>query len=166
MKSYSLRSYLCIYKYIYIFEKLSCLEQKEMATHSSVLAWKIPWTGAWWATVCGAAVRHDSGTKPQQQPWLERIKDASPALSASEAHVQTAPLPFSLSSHGLKPHPSEAVLGKTEIEREVFRFSSRNAWGLTSFSAMVADPSDFISFIFLFDSYPVVVEFMHPGFGS
>ena len=22
-----------------------------MATHSSVLAWRIPWTGAWWATV-------------------------------------------------------------------------------------------------------------------
>ena len=26
--------------------------EKEMATHSSILAWKIPWTetGAWWAT--------------------------------------------------------------------------------------------------------------------
>ena len=23
---------------------------KEMATHSSILAWRIPWTGAWWAT--------------------------------------------------------------------------------------------------------------------
>ena len=28
--------------------------QKEMATHSSILAWRIPWTrGAWWATVHG-----------------------------------------------------------------------------------------------------------------
>ena len=27
-----------------------------MATHSSVLFWKIPWTkGAWWATVYGVA---------------------------------------------------------------------------------------------------------------
>jgi len=26
---------------------------KEMATHSSILAWKIPWTGVWWATVHG-----------------------------------------------------------------------------------------------------------------
>ena len=26
-----------------------------MATHSSVLAWRIPWTGAWWATIHGAA---------------------------------------------------------------------------------------------------------------
>ena len=30
--------------------------EKEMATHSSILAWKIPWTeGAWWAAVHGAA---------------------------------------------------------------------------------------------------------------
>ena len=27
--------------------------QKEMATHFSILARKIPWTGAWWATVHG-----------------------------------------------------------------------------------------------------------------
>ena len=25
--------------------------KEEMATHSSILAWKIPWIGAWWATV-------------------------------------------------------------------------------------------------------------------
>ena len=29
--------------------------KKEMATHSSVLAWRIPGTGAWWAAVCGVA---------------------------------------------------------------------------------------------------------------
>ena len=27
--------------------------EKEMATHSSMLAWRIPGTGAWWATVYG-----------------------------------------------------------------------------------------------------------------
>ena len=28
--------------------------EKETATHSSILAWEIPWTeGAWWATVHG-----------------------------------------------------------------------------------------------------------------
>ena len=28
--------------------------EKEMATHSSILAWEIPWTrGAWWASVHG-----------------------------------------------------------------------------------------------------------------
>jgi len=24
-----------------------------MVTYSSILAWRIPWTGAWWATVHG-----------------------------------------------------------------------------------------------------------------
>ena len=27
--------------------------EKEMATHSSILAWRIPWRGAWWAAVHG-----------------------------------------------------------------------------------------------------------------
>ena len=27
--------------------------EEEMATHSSILAWEIPWTGVWWATVHG-----------------------------------------------------------------------------------------------------------------
>ena len=31
--------------------------EKEMATHSSMLAWRIPWTGAWWAIVHGVAKR-------------------------------------------------------------------------------------------------------------
>ena len=29
--------------------------EKEMATHSSVLAWRIPGIGAWWAAVYGVA---------------------------------------------------------------------------------------------------------------
>ena len=29
--------------------------EEEMATHSSVLAWRIPWRGDWWATVYGVA---------------------------------------------------------------------------------------------------------------
>ena len=29
--------------------------EKAMATHSSVLAWRIPGTGAWWAAVYGVA---------------------------------------------------------------------------------------------------------------
>ena len=39
--------------------------EKEMATHSSILTWKILWTVVWWATVFGVArVRHDLATKP------------------------------------------------------------------------------------------------------
>ena len=29
--------------------------EKGMATHSSILAWRIPWTEKWWATVHGVA---------------------------------------------------------------------------------------------------------------
>ena len=29
--------------------------EKEMATHSSVPAWRIPGTGAWWAAIYGVA---------------------------------------------------------------------------------------------------------------
>ena len=31
----------------------------EMATHSSILAWRIPWTGAWQVTVHGVTKRQD-----------------------------------------------------------------------------------------------------------
>ena len=27
--------------------------EKEMATHSIILAWRVPGMGAWWAAVCG-----------------------------------------------------------------------------------------------------------------
>ena len=29
--------------------------EEEMATHSSIPAWEIPWTGGWWAMVHGVA---------------------------------------------------------------------------------------------------------------
>ena len=39
--------------------------EKEKATHSSILAWEIPYRGAWQATVHGVLrVRHDLVTKP------------------------------------------------------------------------------------------------------
>ena len=44
--------------------------EKEMATHSSILAWEIPWTeGAWQAAVHRVAERvgHDLATKQQRQ---------------------------------------------------------------------------------------------------
>ena len=36
--------------YIYIYRHEDPLE-KEVATHSNILAWRIPWTRAWWAIV-------------------------------------------------------------------------------------------------------------------
>ena len=47
--------------------------EKEMATHSSILAWKTPWTeepgGLQW---CLKRVGHDSATKQQQQIYVYR----------------------------------------------------------------------------------------------
>ena len=41
--------------------------EKEMATHSSIPAWRIPWTGAWQVTVHGVTrVRHDLMTNHHQ----------------------------------------------------------------------------------------------------
>ena len=56
--------------------------EKEMATHSSILTWRIPWTenpmdrGAWQATVHEVArVGHDLPTKPPPPPRPNIILD-------------------------------------------------------------------------------------------
>ena len=42
-----------------------------MATHSSILAWRIPWTEPWWATVHGVTrVGHDLVTKPPPRTFI------------------------------------------------------------------------------------------------
>ena len=46
-------------------EEPSCLLEKEMTTHSSILAWEIPWTVAYLATVhMVTRIRQDLATKP------------------------------------------------------------------------------------------------------
>ena len=46
--------------------------EKEMATHSSVLAWRIPEGGAWWAAVYGVA---------QSRTRLKRLSSSSMCMS-------------------------------------------------------------------------------------
>ena len=46
--------------------------EKEMATHSSVLAWRIPWTGAWWARVHGVT-KNQTTTKRLNNKIPERL---------------------------------------------------------------------------------------------
>ena len=41
--------------------------EKEMTTHSSILAWKIPWTEGAWQAMGLQRLRHDLATKQQQQ---------------------------------------------------------------------------------------------------
>ena len=55
------------YKDVYHFGASNALE-KEMATHSSILAWKIPGTGVWWAAVYGVA---------QSQTRLKQLSSSS-----------------------------------------------------------------------------------------
>ena len=50
-----------------------------MATHSSVLAWRIPGRGAWWAAVCGVA---------QSRTRLKRLSSSS-SSSGSLCHIST-----------------------------------------------------------------------------
>ena len=46
------RARLCVFTFTFHFHAL----EKEMATHSSVLAWRIPGTGGvWWAAIYGVA---------------------------------------------------------------------------------------------------------------
>ena len=48
--------------------------EKEMATHSSILAWRIPWNSLWWATVHGVArVKHDLVTKSPPPGYSEIV---------------------------------------------------------------------------------------------
>ena len=42
--------------------------KKEMATHSSTLAWEIPWTEAWWTRVHEVAKESDTTEQQQSSP--------------------------------------------------------------------------------------------------
>ena len=58
--------------------------EKEMATHSSVLAWRIPGTGAWWAAVYGVT---------QSRTRLKRLSSSTtvPRFRASQFSLFGAP---------------------------------------------------------------------------
>ena len=65
-----------------------------MATHSSILAWEIPWTeGAWWVIVHGVTkrVRHNLQTKqPQTTTTLRAIAQlASLPVKHLNKHLRT-----------------------------------------------------------------------------
>ena len=53
--------------------------EKEVAIHSSILAWEIPWTEEpWRATIHGVAgVRHDLATKPSHVYAISPIEFSS-----------------------------------------------------------------------------------------
>ena len=59
----------CIYNLMHYARVIPTKVEKEMATHSSILAWRIPDRGAWWAVVYGVA---------QSQTWLKRLSNSKP----------------------------------------------------------------------------------------
>ena len=44
------------------------LLEKRMETHSSILAWRSPWTGVWWATAHGVAESDTTDVTNTVQP--------------------------------------------------------------------------------------------------
>ena len=62
------RTRLSDFTFTFLFYAL----EKEMATHSSVLAWRIPGTVAWWASVCGLP-----STELQSWTQLKRLSSSS-----------------------------------------------------------------------------------------
>ena len=50
--------------------------EKEMATHSSILAWEIPWSLAGHSPCGCKRIKHDLATKQQQQQCTEYIVPA------------------------------------------------------------------------------------------
>ena len=58
--------------------------EKEMATHSSILAWRIPGMGgAWWAAVCGVA---------QSRTRLKQLSSSSSSRRAVTLDLSYSPL--------------------------------------------------------------------------
>ena len=65
-----------------------------MATHSSVLAWRIPGIEAWWAAVYGVA---------QSRTRLKRLSSSSSSkLSYNRSKCQPTPVLLPGESHGQK----------------------------------------------------------------
>ena len=78
--------------------------EKEMATHSSVLAWRIPGTETWWAAVYGVVER---------RTWLKRLSSSS---KWDILFTGTAPSFFSattmfLMRHSLQELPEKRYMG-------------------------------------------------------
>ena len=84
--------------------------EKEMATHSSVLAWRIPGMGAWWAAVYGAA---------QSRTRLKRLSNSS--SSSRGSYLQSwlnlsISFLFILTCHALELLPRSGVETLPEID--------------------------------------------------
>ena len=72
-------------------EHIACLLlwlEKEMATHPSILAWRIPGTGAWWAAVYGVTQNRT------RLKWLSSSRSCSCSCCASQERVNVSAVPM------------------------------------------------------------------------
>ena len=60
--------------------------EKEMSTHSSVLAWRIPGTGAWWAAIYGVA---QSWTRLKRLSGSSIYADDTTLIAESEEELKS-----------------------------------------------------------------------------
>ena len=85
--------------------------EKEMATHSSVLAWRIPGTGEpWWAAVCGVA-----------QSWTQLKRLSSRSSSSS----RITPL-FSIIGGGLSNCSPQPVNKRCIVSQNRYNYYVSN----------------------------------------
>ena len=90
------------------------LTEKAMATHSSVLAWRIPGTGgAWWADVYGVA---------QSRTRLKRLSSSSSMRLGSIPGSGRSPG----EGNGHPPHTTVFLPGKSHGQRSLVGYSP---WG-------------------------------------
>ena len=66
------------------FSQIIDTGKEGMANHFSILAWRMPWTEAWWATVHGVA--KESRCKYQKEISNHASKQTENGLKASENH--------------------------------------------------------------------------------
>ena len=73
--------------------------EKEMATHSSILAWRIPGMGAWWAAVYGVTqsqtrLKHlSSNSSSRSSPLSKQAEKTPPTVSISSYQAEGGFLP-------------------------------------------------------------------------
>ena len=101
--------------------------EKEMATHSSVLAWRIPGTGvAWWAAVYGVA---------QSRTWLKQLSSSSsssgkePVRCGFNPWVRKIPLQYSFLENLMDREAWWATVHRVTQSWTWLKWLSTHAWG-------------------------------------
>ena len=87
--------------------------EKEVGTHSSTLAWRIPGTGgAWWAAVCGVVqtqLKRLSSSSSSSHLWHNEISIGRSSSGPHYHHVTSILSPLVLSCGCSHVHPNSCA---------------------------------------------------------